>query len=333
MRDPVTEFEYPPSWVEACNDPFLLVDVEKGVSVLCSSGKVLRRGYTTGTTAAAACKAAVLSLSGPLREVMVTLPSGVMILVEVNGADGEARCRKFSGDYPSDATAGIEMIAQARPGTGIRILPGTGIGRFVRDTSRYPNGAPAISPAARDLMLSSVQEAVDHLGLEGATIEIAVNDGEVVGPRTLNPKVGVEGGISLLGTTGLVEPWDDHLEESNLERIARSPRVVLTTGRKGLAVSRRLFPDHEAVLVGVRMERAINAAPGEVILCGLPALILKFLDPDVLDGSGHSTVEELRNSPEWTSRMNAAMDNGRSRFPRLRVVVVDREGSVLGDSG
>jgi cobalt-precorrin-5B (C1)-methyltransferase len=332
MKDPVTDFEYPDAWVAACSDPEQLAEAAKGTAVLCSSGKVLRRGYSTGTTAAAACKAAVLSFAAPVEGVDITLPSGIVVRVAAQGRDGVGRCCKFSGDYPSDMTAGVEMVSTARAGEGVRILPGQGIGRFSRDTPRYPQGAPAISPAARDLILRAVQEALDHIGQEGAVIELSIEQGEAIGPRTLNPKVGVEGGISILGTTGLVEPWDDHLEESNLQRIASSPKVVLTTGRKGLAISRRLFPDHESVLVGVRMEKAIHAAKGEVVLCGLPALILKFLDSEILRGTGLRTVDELRSSPAWEERLAAALELGKHRFPRLRVVIVDREGSVLGDS-
>jgi len=153
--------------------------------------------------------------------------------------------------------------------------------------------------------------------------------GESIGPRTLNPRVGVEGGISILGSTGLVEPWDDHLEESNLERIARCPRVVLTTGRIGLRHARRLFPEHEVVLVGSRMEKALAAARGEVVLCGLPALILKFLDPEILVGSGSRTVEELRASPEWEPRLEHALRRAKERYPELRVVIVDRDGTLV----
>jgi len=64
MLDPVTGFEYPGAWVERCTSPALLLLVEQGLAILTASGTVLRRGYTTGTTAASACKAAVLSLSG-----------------------------------------------------------------------------------------------------------------------------------------------------------------------------------------------------------------------------------------------------------------------------
>lgn len=333
MRDPITKFPYPPEWVAACTDPAGLDAVSQGLAVLCSSGKILYRGYTTGTTAASACKAAVLSLRSPVGSVTINLPSGLAVKVNAVGKDGIGTCRKFSGDYPEDVTADCQIVASARITRGIRVLAGEGIGRFVRDTPRYPQGAPAISPSARELIVRSIHESLDEIGEGGVVIELKVVGGEAIAHRTLNPRVGVEGGISILGTTGLVEPWDDHLEESTMERVARSDRVVLTTGRRGLEHSRRLFPDHETVLVGVHMDNAIKAAKGEVVLCGLPALILKFLDPDILVGSDFGTVDELRSSPEWEERMSAALRKGRERYPKVRTVIVDREGSVLGDSG
>ncbi len=326
------DLEYPEEWVAACTDAAGLVEVSQGTAVLTSSGVIRRRGFTTGTTAAAACKAAVLSLDRPVDAVIINLPSGVAVVVKTVGQEGVGRCNKYSGDYPEDVTAGCEIVATARSSAGVRIVAGEGIGRFERDTPRYPRGAPAVSPAARELILRSIQEALESIGEAGATVELQVVGGRDIAARTLNPRVGVEGGISILGTTGLVEPWDDHLEESRLERVSRAERVVLTTGRRGLAHSRRMFPDHEVVLVGVNMEAAIQAAPGEVVLCGLPALILKFLDPDILASSGFHTVDELRSSPEWEERMSAAFRKGRERFPGLRVVIVDREGSVLGDT-
>ena len=333
MNDPVTGFEYPQEWVDRCSDVALLQEVARGFAVLCSSGKVLRRGFTTGTTAAAASKAAVLSLKGPVDHVEMMLPCGVIANVSVSCEKGRATCLKYPGDYPDDKTAGAMLIATASESEGIRIIPGKGIGRFSRDTPRYPKGAPAISPSAKDLIFKGIADAVKAAGIKGAIVRIEVANGEIIGARTLNRKVGVDGGISLLGTTGLVEPWDDHLEESNLERIANAQKVVLTTGRHGLMYARRLFPEYEAVLVGKRLENAIQAAPGDVVLCGLPALILKFLDPTILDGSKFETIDELHSSREWDGRIKAALEKGKERYPKLHVVIVDKQGTILGDSG
>ena len=87
------------------------------------------------------------------------------------------------------------------------------------------------------------------------------------------------------------------------------------------------------MLVGSKIDNAIRAAKGEVILSGLPALILKFIDPGVLSGTGIKTVEELAATPAWQKAMEKAFARSKRERPNLRVVVVDRQGKVLGDSG
>ena len=90
MRDPVTGFEYPAEWVERCTVPAQLLLAEQGLAVLTSSGTVLRRGFTTGTTAAAACKAAILSLSGTaISSVSVHIPCGLTVEVPVDAHAGK----------------------------------------------------------------------------------------------------------------------------------------------------------------------------------------------------------------------------------------------------
>jgi len=131
MKDPVTGFEYPEAWVKKCSSPDLLRLAEEGLAVLTSSGTVIRRGYTTGTTAAAACKAAILSLSGVVTSVAVHLPCGLDVSVPVFGLAGNASCKKFAGDYPDDVTAGCEFIAEATPyRKGSGLFRGWGSGGF-----------------------------------------------------------------------------------------------------------------------------------------------------------------------------------------------------------
>ncbi|MDG6257046.1 MAG: cobalt-precorrin-5B (C(1))-methyltransferase [Methanomicrobiaceae archaeon] len=334
MRDPVTGFEYPERWVEACTDENDLLQAESGFGVLTSSGKVLRRGLTTGTTAAAACKAAVLSLLSPLSTVAVRLPCGLAAVLPVEAEGGRAVARKDPGDYRDDITGGLAFEATAvETGEGIVFVAGPGIGRFIRDTPRYAKGDPAVSATAGWCIENAIREAVEETGIAGARVTLAIPRGAEIGAQTLNPRVGVEGGISVLGSTGLVEPWDDHLTESAFARIAGADRVVLTTGRLGLRYSRMLFPGHEVVLVGKHLRRGLEAARGEVILCGLPALILKFIDPSILEDTGHATVEELAVSPHFSAIVEGALRTFRERFPGARVVIVDREGGIVGDSG
>ena len=334
VTDPVTGFTYPNLWVTACTDPNGLFLVRAGLAVLTSSGKVLKRGFTTGTTAAACCKAAILSIKGDIDEVTVNIPCGLIVTVPVSAAGGHAICRKYAGDYPTDATANLLFSADYSPkATGLELIAGEGIGQFIRETPRYYNGQTAISKPAQECIFLAMDEALVETGLEGARIVLIIPDGKRVGAATLNPKVGIEGGISILGTTGLVEPWDDHLSQSVIERVRIASRVVLTTGRIGLRYSRLLFPDYEVILTGAKLQEALSVAPVDTVLCGLPGLILRFFDPEILDETGCLTVEELSVRPEFDQRMVAAFQKARSRYPALRIVVIDRRGMILGDSG
>lgn len=333
MRDPVTGFDYPETWVTKCKTPGLLCMVDEGLAVLTASGTVLRRGYTTGTTAAAACKGAILSFSGSVTSVPVRIPCGLIVEVPVSGISGTASCKKYAGDYPADITAGCEFIAKAtiRP-EGITLVPGAGIGRFSRDTPRYKKGEPAISPAPLECILTAIQEAVDQAGFSGVSVDLHIPKGSELAQKTLNPRVGVEGGISVLGTTGLVEPWDDHLEESIRERVSAAGNPVLTTGRIGLRYARLQFPDHEVVLVGGKISEALDAAHGDVILFGLPALILRYINPHILEGTGYATIEEFAASSAFYPALQSNLSAYKKERPRVRVVLVNREGAIIGES-
>ena len=333
IRDPVTGFEYPDAWVNSCETPELLAEVASGLCVLTSSGKILRRGFTTGTTAAAVCKAAILSLERDMSEVSIGLSCGLNVNVPVTARQGVASCKKYSGDYRDDVTSGIEFVAMATPTDGEVVLEaGEGIGRFVRDTPRYPVESPAISDAAMATIMRSITEGLGEAEIDGAVIELSIPGGAEIGRKTLNSRIGVEGGISVLGTTGLVEPWDDHLDEAVHERISRSKKDVITTGRIGLRYSRLLFPDHEAVLAGSGLGKALQYASGEVVICGLPGLILKYMNPLILENRKYGTVEELSASPEWPATLSSELQKYKKENPDIRVVIIDRSGKVMGDS-
>jgi cobalt-precorrin-5B (C1)-methyltransferase len=334
MRDPVTGFVYPAAWVERCTDPYRLLFAEQGLAVLTASGTVLMRGYTTGTTAAAACMAAVLTMDGPpALSVPVTLPCGLTVDVPVNAEDGRAEARKFAGDYPDDVTAGIEFVATVLPAAeGIDIRFGEGIGRFLRDTPRYKKNAPAVSPPALACIMDSVREALETTGLPGVRIELTVPEGRAVGETTLNPRVGVLGGISILGSTGLVEPWDDHLTESSISRISAAKRPVLTTGRIGLRFARLRFPEDDVILIGGKIGESLAAVSGEAVLFGLPALILRHLRPGLLEGTGSGTVEEFAATPGFGSVMREILAESAARYPSIKVILIDREGNTIGES-
>jgi cobalt-precorrin-5B (C1)-methyltransferase len=334
MRDPVTGFVYPDAWVERCQRPGLLPLVERGLSVLTSSGLILARGFTTGTTAAAACKAAVLSRAGrEVSTVPIALPCGLTVNVPVEGTAGHGSARKVPGDYPGDVTAGLLFVAEAVPtNKGIVISFGEGVGRFSRDTPRYKAGTPAVSPPALACIHVAVEEAMKEAGFFGIEVRLTIPQGKEIGKITLNPRVGVMDGISILGTTGLVEPWDDHLTESTLERIAGAVAPVLTTGRIGLRFARLMFPEHETILIGGKIDRSVSAVRGKAILFGLPALILRYINPQVLEGTGSATVEELSVTPAFPAIVEKNLAAFKKRYPQIRVVLVNREGEIIGES-
>ena len=330
MRDPVTDFTYPEEWVLASHSEDDRQLAASGLGVLTSSGKVLRRGFTTGTTAAAAAKAAILSLRSPVSSVEICVPSGLIVTLPVRAQDGSAICRKDAGDHPRDVTAGVEIHARAvRSAGGIRIEAGAGIGRFARDIQGHRRGEPAISDPAMACILNEAKKAALMAGIPGAVVTLSVPEGKTLARRTLNPRVGVQGGISILGTTGLVEPWDDHLAESVRERVAAADRPVITTGRIGLRFARMLYPDREVILAGGRIAEALAAARGEVTLFGLPGLILRFLDPSILEGTGCTTVADLAQRPEFPRLAHEAVDRFQASHPRVTIVIIDRQGRVL----
>jgi cobalt-precorrin-5B (C1)-methyltransferase len=246
---------------------------------------------------------------------------------------GKASAKKYAGDYPSDVTAGLVFIATAKPvPRGLQFLPGKGIGIFSRDTPRYRKGEPAISKAPLDCILTAIQEGVDQIGLAGVLVTLHIPRGAEVAKKTLNACVGIKGGISILGTTGLVEPWDDHLRESVCERVYSAKNPVITTGRIGLRFARLLFPEREVILAGGKIGAALDAARGDVVLCGLPALILRHINPDILEGTGYATVEEFAASPSFLPVMHATLAAFHRERPHVRVVLVNRDGVICGES-
>ncbi|QLH74309.1 MAG: cobalt-precorrin-5B (C(1))-methyltransferase [Methanomassiliicoccales archaeon] len=334
MKDPVSGFEYPEEWVSRCKDDEALADVKRGLAVLLSDGSVKLRGFTTGTTAAAACKAAVLSTTKDVDMVDVKLACSLRFEVPAIGWKGTGICAKFPGDYPEDATANLLFRARFEgPSNEVMLETGTGIGRWDRDTPRFKKGEPAISHSARTCIINAISEACEAIGMRGAKVHLEVPEGEVRAERTLNPRMGIIGGISVLGSTGLVEPWDDHLGQDAMARVAQGGDVVITTGRVGLRFARMAFPGSEVVLVGANISEAFAAASGRLTLYGLPALIMKFIEPDVLEGTGFMTVEELVCSERGHVAIRKALARFKEVHPGHRVVIIDRDGRVMGDSG
>jgi cobalt-precorrin-5B (C1)-methyltransferase len=327
--DPVTGLEIPPGWIKLSDDPEVLQKIKSGRWVILCDGRLLRRGLTTGTTAAAACKGAVLSLQQPLDSVEVPTPADLRVCLPIRAKDGVGVAVKDSGDHQFDVTRGIEIIATARTAQQTEIVAGEGIGMILKAGLCAPQGKPAISRSAREQILAAVDEAVGALGLRGASVEISIPRGREIAEKTLNPKVGVHGGISILGSTGFVEPWNDHLAESKAGELAAHEKVVVTTGRTGLKFSRILFPDHFAVLIGSELDR-LSFEPGQdSVLCGLPALILKWAWPELLQGTGYGTVAEMVERDPANPHIDRALAKAKTRIPHTRIVLLHKNGKIF----
>jgi len=335
MIDPVNNFKIPEEWIARTGLPReeLEKNVASGMIVVLSDGSVLKRGYTTGTTASAAAKAAVLSLKKTVDSVSVPTPVGLRAYLEVSESSlGRAVVKKIPNDHESDITRGLEFVGEAREAEGIRIFGGKGIGVVRRDGLQVSKGNPAINPKPMEQIRAAVQEAVEELGLQGAEVTISIPEGERIGKETLNSRIGVEGGISVLGSTGFVEPWNDHLGETKGDLIRCTDKVVLTTGRIGMRYSHMLFPDYTVVMIGSRISEGLESASGDIVICGLPGLVLKWGNPKMLEGSGYATVVEMLEKVPDHERLKEAFEMAVEKGKGARIVVIDRDGSVLMDS-
>ncbi|RGX55967.1 cobalamin biosynthesis protein CbiD [Anaerotruncus sp. AF02-27] len=214
----------------------------------------LRCGYTTGSCAAAAAKAAVrMLLTGcaPIESVIET-PGGVRLALPVEAAsfDGKtARCavRKDAGD-DADATDGLLIFAcvTAEPDGKITIDGGNGVGRVTRPGLDQPPGAAAINRVPREMIARAAREALGDCGMEtGLRVVIEVPQGEQIAARTFNPRLGIVGGISILGTTGIVEPMSETAlvetirTELGVRYAAGNGPVLLTPGNYGETFAQR----------------------------------------------------------------------------------------------
>lgn len=335
MIDPVNNFTIPEEWISRTGLPReeLEEKVASGMIVVLSDGTTLRRGYTTGTTASAAAKAAVLSLKKKVINVSVPTPVGLRAQMDVTvSSPGHVIVKKISNDHESDITRGLAFMGEAREIEGIRIVGGKGIGIVRREGLQVSKGQPAINPKPMEQIRAAVQEAVAELGMKGAEVIISIPEGERVGKETLNSRIGVEGGISILGSTGFVEPWNDHLGETKGDLIRYTDRVVLTTGRIGMRYSHMLFPDYTVVMVGSRISEGLESASGDVIICGLPGLVLKWGNPEMLLDSEYATVVEMLERAPGHARLKEAFEMAVNKGKGARIVVINRDGTVLMDS-
>lgn len=216
----------------------------------------LHSGLTTGTCATAAAVAATLQFralsSGAGNdvstelpaEVPVVLPDGETIQVSVVYGDGFAAVIKASGDDP-DVTDGLEIRVRLEPSDHVEICGGEGVGIITLPGFDFPPGSPAINRVPREMILRNLS----LLSAPPFRVTISVPEGATVARRTFNPRLGIEGGISIIGVSGIVKPFSEEAFIDSIRRcmqIAKASgcgHVVINSGGKSERFVKACYPD------------------------------------------------------------------------------------------
>lgn len=322
-----------------------------------AGGKRLRCGYTTGTCAALAAAGAVrLLLTGRVPDlVAIDTPKGWRVevsLTQPQQGEGWAQCAvvKDGGD-DIDATHGLPIVVRVerQPGEAITIRGGQGVGRVTRPGLDQPVGEWAINRVPRQMITQAVDRERKALGCaDGFLVTISVPGGEEVAQRTFNPQLGIEGGISILGTSGIVEPMsvqalvDTMALELRQAALGSDGRLVLVPGNYGLdfLAQHSLVPDNIPVVrcsnfIGEALDQARLEGFRDVLLVGHIGKLVKlaggimnthsrwadgrrelFCAHAALAGADRSTAQALMDCPT-TDGCLAVLDEGGLREPVL----------------
>ena len=259
--------------------------------------QALRTGWTTGTCASAAAKAATTALdTGEIQvTVEVGLPDGQRVRFPVDectltrGEQAQAVVVKDAGDDP-DVTHGARLTATVRwrDQPGIMLDGGVGVGVVTKPGLGLELGGPAINPVPRAMITQAVGEAVD-LGKTGVSVVISVPDGERMARKTTNARLGIIGGISILGTTGIVRPfstasWRASVEQAISVLAAQGEdTVVLCTGGRTEKGAMKLLPELPDVcfvevgdFTGAALRQAAGHHLSHVIFAGMAGKLTKL---------------------------------------------------------
>lgn len=287
-------------------------------------GKNLRTGFTTGACAAAATKAACIALQKrqTVSDVDIKLPGGQSASFQTSGCSFEgnsAQCSviKDAGDDP-DVTNGAEICSRVfwTEETGVNLRGGEGVGVVTRPGLGLAIGSPAINPVPRQMIMISVRDVLGVLpSNRGLEVVISVPGGEKIARRTLNPRLGIVGGISILGTTGIVIPYS--LEAYNacitqalqVARATGQKEVVLTSGRQSekYAQSRLSLPEVSYIQMGDQLYFALEECArigfGKVQFWGMIGKLSKV-------AAGHLRTHYTRSSVDIDFLLGLALNTG-----------------------
>lgn len=235
-------------------------------SFVVKGGKALKTGFTTGTCAAAAAVAAAEMLLSDVTvdEASVTLPNGDTVVLEITDIcreRGKVVCavKKDAGDDP-DVTDGIKIFAECRLTDGAtELFGGVGVGIVTGDGLSVPKGQPAINPVPRKMILENVAKVCGKYNYTGGvSITISAPEGLEIAKKTFNPRLGIEGGISILGTTGIVEPMSEKALVDTIkltidrQKTQDAVNILITPGNYG--------KDYCANVLGFSIEKAVKFA-------------------------------------------------------------------------
>ncbi len=285
----------------------------------------LRSGYTTGACAAAAARGALLALvhQRHFTEAAVRLPGGQVVTFALHTCgfteqEGRASVIKDAGDDP-DVTDKAEICARVTwgAGPGLRFERGTGVGLVTRPGLPVPPGEPAINPAPRKLIAETIQGVLAEAGLaeRGVVVEISVPRGEELARKTFNPRLGIVGGISILGTTGIVVPystaaWLASVVQAIDVAVAQGCRqLVLTIGARGERFARQSHPLPEVAFIqigpffGDALRYCAQARVERAVLVSMIGKLAKF-------AAGHESVHSAAGAQDFGFLAGLAREAG-----------------------
>lgn len=270
-----------------------------------------REGFTTGACAAAAAKAATRALvrRAVLSNVETTLPNGRKQSFELERCEfvGEACVSsvvKDAGDDP-DCTHGAEIVAEVslRAEPGVELRGGAGVATVTKPGLGLDVGGPAINPVPRRNITEMVLEELEGTSFAGAVVVISVPGGEILAEQTINARLGLLGGISILGTTGIVKPYSTAAFKASVVQaidVARERGVqvlVLTTGGKSEAFAMKLMPElpEEAFVqvgdfVGVGVKHCARRRARRAVVVGMIGKLSKMADGKTMTHAAGSEV-------------------------------------------
>ncbi len=347
MIDPISGKEYADELVKAAakingiSYNALIAKIKRGRVVLLEDGKILKRGYTTGTCAAGASKAAALLLVGKeVKKVEITTPVGIKAEMEVESVDEEdcvACVRVDSGDYKGDTFNGMLICAKARHFSVFAIRAGKGIG-ILKKEGLGKVGAPDIYPH----ILKNVEENVKEV-LTGVEIEIFVPEGAEIAKKTVLPALGIEGGIPIFGATGFIEPYTEGDYKHVIDFLVRDKKDLLgvSTGEKSkrIAVEKLNFPEDKIVVAGNFVCYAIEKSKAKKkVIFTMPAKICDMLGIDAHDhfdfefSSIGELVERLKRADyKHLKTFFGTLAEDLARKTDADVYVFDNSGDILGN--